>query len=108
MPDESREVVGDITRATNSQSPVDLRDLRSNDELQRTLALGMEQLGYDYKRHRDDGGVGAGTVTSSMVAEAVLAVWRERPHQAKFGAASISGTGHPALQIAEPGRGWRE
>ena len=84
LPDESREVVGDITRATNSQSPVDLRDLRSNDELQRTLALGMEQLGYDYKRHRDDGGVGAGTVTSSMVAEAVLAVWRERPHQAKF------------------------
>ena len=84
LPDESREVVGDITRATNSQSPVDLRDLRSNDELQRTLALGMEELGYVYKRHRDDGGVGADTVTSGMVAEAVLAVWRERPHQAKF------------------------
>ena len=44
----------------------------------------MEQLGYTYKRHRDDGGVGADTVTSGMVAEAVLAVWRERPHQAKF------------------------
>ena len=84
LPDESREVVGDITRATNSQSPVDLRDLRSNDDLQRTLALGMEQLGYVYKRHRDDGGVGADTVTSGMVAESVLAVWRERPHLAKF------------------------
>ena len=84
LPDEAREVVGDITRATNSQSPVDLRDLRSIDELQRTLALGMEQLGYVYKRHRDDGGIGAETVTSSAVAEAVLAVWRERPHQAKF------------------------
>ena len=84
LPDESREVVGDITRATNSQSPVDLRDLRSNDELQRALALGIEQLGYVYKRHRDDSGVAADTVTSGMVAEAVLAVWRERPHQAKF------------------------
>ena len=84
LPDELREVVGDITRATNSQSPVDLRDLSSNDELQRALALGMEELGYVYKRHRDDGGVGADTVTSGMVAEAVLAVWRERPHQAKF------------------------
>ena len=84
LPDESSEVVGDITRATNSQSPVDLRGLRSNDELQRALALGMEQLGYTYKRHRDDAGVAADTVTSGMVAEAVLAVWRERPHQAKF------------------------
>ena len=84
LPDESREVVEDITRATNSQSPVDLRDLRSNDELQRALALGMEELGYTYKRHRDEAGVAADTVTSGAVAEAVLAVWRERPHQAKF------------------------
>ena len=84
LPDDAREVIGDITRETNSQSPVDLRDLRSNDELQRALALGMEQLGYTYKRHRDDAGVAADTVTSGMVAEAVLAVWRERPHQAKF------------------------
>ena len=84
LPDESGEVVHDITRATNSQSPVDLRDLRSNDELQRALALGMEQLGYTYKRHRDEAGVAADTVTSGAVAEAVLAVWRERPHQAKF------------------------
>ena len=84
LPDESGEVVHDITRATNSQSPVDLRDLRSNDELERALALGMEQLGYTYKRHRDDAGVAADTVTSGLVAETVLAVWRERPHQAKF------------------------
>ena len=84
LPDESREVVHDITRATNSQSPGDLRDPRSNDDLQRALALGMEQLGFTYKRHQGEKGVGAETVTSGMVAEAVLAVWRERPHQAKF------------------------
>ena len=84
LPDESKEVVHDITRATNSQSPVDLRDLRSNDELQHALALGMEELGYTYKRHRGETGVAADTVTSGIVAESVLAVWRERPHQAKF------------------------
>ena len=84
LPDESPEVVRDITRATNSQSPVDLRDLRSNDAIQKTLALGMEQLGFTYKRRREEGGNGAHVVTSSAVAEAVLAVWRERPHQAKF------------------------
>ena len=84
LPDGSAEVVQDITKATNSQSPVDLRDLRSNDEWQKTLALGMEQLGFAYKRQRDEGGVGSDTVTSAAVAEAVLAVWREKPHQAKF------------------------
>ena len=63
---------------------MDLRDLRSNDEWQRTLGLGMAQLGYAYRRHREEGGTGAGEVTSAGVAEAVLAVWRERPHQAKF------------------------
>ena len=84
LPDESKEVVRDITKATNSQSPVDLRDLRSNDDIQQTLALGMEQLGYNYKRHRDEGGVGPDTLTSGMVAESVLAVWRQRPHQAKY------------------------
>ena len=84
LPENSVDVVRDITRATNSQSPVDLRDLHSNDESQQALALGMEQLGYFYKRHREEGGAGPETVTSSTVAEAVLAVWREQPHQAKF------------------------
>ena len=56
LPDESREVVHDITRATNSQSPVDLRDLRSNDDLQQALALGMDSDSYlpgdgDLRRH---------------------------------------------------------
>ena len=84
LPDESPEIVRDITRATNSQSPVDLRDLRSNDDIQKTLALGMEPLGFTYKRRREEGGNGSHVVTSAAAAEAVLAVWRERPHQAKF------------------------
>jgi hypothetical protein len=78
------ELVQKITFATNSQNPVDLRDLRSNDERQQTLAIAVEQLGYSYKRHRDDATLSVSTITTSVAAEAVLAVWRHRPHQAKF------------------------
>ena len=84
LPEDSDDVVREITKATNSQTPVDLRDLRSNDEIQQTLAIGMEQLGYTYKRHRDEFRAVGKVLTSATVAEAVLAVWRERPHQAKF------------------------
>lgn len=86
LPEDSTtpDVVREITKATNSQTPVDLRDLRSNDEIQRTLALGMEGLGFAYKRHRDDSHASGNVLTSATVAEAVLAVWRDRPHQAKF------------------------
>ena len=67
-----------------SQNPVDLRDLRSNDEIQRQLEIGMGNLGYTYRRQREEGGSGSNVITSSIVAESVLAIWRRRPHQAKF------------------------
>ena len=84
LADTHKEFVQDITYATNSQNPVDLRDLRSNDEMQKQLELGMSGLGYTYKRQREEGGGESAVITSSTVAEAVLAIWRERPHQAKF------------------------
>lgn len=84
LAEENKDFVQDITYATNSQNPVDLRDLRSNDEIQKNLELGMKELGYTYKRQREEGGFSSGTITSSITAEATLAVWRERPHQAKF------------------------
>ena len=84
LADEKKDFVQEITYATNSQNPVDLRDLRSNDEIQRTLELGMKDLRYTYKRQREEGGGGSSVITSSIVAEATLAVWREKPHQAKF------------------------
>jgi len=74
----------DVTYATNSQNPVDLRDLRSNDPMQRQLEIGIADFGYTYKRQREEGGTGSTVVTSSIVAESVLAIWREKPHQAKF------------------------
>lgn len=77
-------LVHDITFATNSQNPVDLRDLRSNDPLQIQLETGIKDLGFSYKRHRDDVSVDAKSFTSATTAEAVMAVWRRCPHQSKF------------------------
>lgn len=79
------QLVKEITFATNSQNPVDLRDLRSNDPKQLELEAGIRDLGYSYKRYREDASASSGTViTSAVTAEAVMAVWRKSPHQSKF------------------------
>ena len=84
LAETEKDFVRDITYATNSQNPVDLRDLHSNDTLQKQLETGIESLGYTYKRQREEGVGGSNVVTSSIVAESVLAIWRKKPHQAKF------------------------
>lgn len=84
LADEDTDFVKEITYATNSQNPVDLRDLRSNDEIQHNLEIGIRDLGYTYKRQREEGGAGSSVLTSSIVAESTLAIWRKMPHQAKF------------------------
>ncbi len=77
--------VQNITYATNSQNPVDLRDLRSNDDAQRRLETDVQQLGYQYRRKRTDTvSTRSDDITSGTAAEAVLAVIRKRPQQAKF------------------------
>jgi hypothetical protein len=83
LDDDQRELVHEITYATNSQNPVDLRDLRANDEIQKRLELGLKDLGYVYTRKRG-GAQGEGPViTPAQAAEAVLAVWRREPHLAR-------------------------
>ena len=85
-------IVRDITYATNSQNPVDLRDLRANDEIQQKLEMGMPDLGYQYKRKRDEQvSSSSTTVTVGVAAEAVFAVWRRKPHQAKFRRSELFG-----------------
>lgn len=76
-------LIQDITYATNSQNPVDFRDLKSNDERQLLLEKSAEELGYFYKRKRDNL-LSANVIPSTVAAEAVFAVWRERPHLAKY------------------------
>lgn len=78
------QLVKEITFATNSQNPVDLRDLRSNDSLQLQLETGIKALGYSYKRYREDSSGGSHVITSATTAEAVMAIWRKCPHQSKF------------------------
>lgn len=84
LPEDDEELVKSITYATNSQNPVDLRDLRSNDSVQKMLSHSIEQLGYVYRRQRGDSVTSSKEITSTVAAEGVLAVWRHRPHQARF------------------------
>jgi AIPR protein len=78
-------MISDITIATNSQNPVDLRDLRANDTLQSALSLAIKGLGYHYKTKKDMMSAGNGeNIPSSVLAESVFTIWREKPHLAKF------------------------
>lgn len=80
--DES--IIEGITHATNSQNPVDFRDLKSNSEIQKLLEKGASELGYEYKRKRDDRTTNIDVIPSSVAAEAVFAVWRKNTHLAKY------------------------
>ncbi len=84
LPQDDNELVGAITFATNSQNPVDLRDLKANDPRQKHLGTSIVALGYKYRAKREDRSVSPDEFTSAVVAEAVLAIWRRRPHQARF------------------------
>ncbi len=84
LPNDNDDLVQKITYATNSQNPVDLKDLRANDERQQQLELDIQQLGFNYRRKRSDSGTRSTDITSGVAAEAVLSVWQEKPQQAKF------------------------
>lgn len=83
--DSDDSLITDVTIATNSQNPVDLRDLRANDSTQRNLETAISQLGYTYKRKKDNVSSSPDkTILSSVAAESVYSVWKNKPHLAKF------------------------
>jgi hypothetical protein len=84
LPKDNEDIVRQITYATNSQNPVDLRDLQSDHEIQKQLELSVNGLGYTYHRKRMDGVTTTSDVTSAVAAVAILAVWRKAPHQARI------------------------
>lgn len=84
------ELLTDITIATNSQNPVDLRDLRANEKLQRDLEIAVQEIGYVYKRKRDSVST-TDAIPSSVVAEAVYTIWHKKPHLAKFRRSELFG-----------------
>lgn len=84
LPENDQDLVDAITYATNSQNPVDLRDLKANDPRQKQLAESIRGLGFAYRTKREERATTSDELTSAVVAEAVLAIWRHRPHQARF------------------------
>ena len=80
---DEENIIQDITYATNSQNPVDFRDLKSNDEKQILLETSAKELGYICKRKRDGSSL-ANTIPSTVAAEAVLSVWQNMPHIARY------------------------
>ena len=84
LPKDNEDIALQITHATNSQNPVDLKDLRSNDEIQLRLEMDINQLGYVYRRKRSDTAIKSTDITTGTAAEAVLSIWRNAPHQARF------------------------
>jgi hypothetical protein len=84
VPKDSQSLVQMITYATNSQNPVDLKDLRSNDEKQKQLELSIRGLGYEYRRQRSALAQSPLDISVGVAAEAVLSIWRVKPQQAKF------------------------
>jgi AIPR protein len=85
LPSDNDDLVQKITYATNSQNPVDLKDLRANDFRQQRLEMDIKQLGFNYRRKRSDISTRSTTdITSGVAAEAILSVWQEKPQQAKF------------------------
>lgn len=84
LPSDNDDLVRKITYATNSQNPVDLKDLRANDDRQQRLAMDLEQLGFNYRRKRSDTSIKTTDITSGVAAQALLSIWRKKPHQAKF------------------------
>lgn len=91
LDDDQRELVHEITYATNSQNPVDLRDLRANDEVQKRLELGLRDLGYVYTRKRGGAQDEGPVITPAQAAEAVLTVWKQAPHLARSSPAQFFG-----------------
>ena len=86
-------LITDITIATNSQTPVDLRDLRANDSLQRELGLSIEELNYKYLTKKGTGSslTSSQTIPSSVAAEAVFTTWKKKPHIAKYKKSELFG-----------------
>ncbi len=82
--EDNESLINEITLATNSQNPVDLSDLRSNDIIQRTLETDIKILGYNYRRKKDIASTNEAIIPLSVAAQAIFAIWKEKPHVAKF------------------------
>ncbi|QCO03441.1 AIPR family protein [Azospirillum argentinense] len=91
LPEDDEPLVQLITRATNSQNPVVLNDLRSSEARQKNLEEMIRELGYNYRRQRSGEDRAPNDMTINSVGNAVLAVWRQRPHMVDSGSGILTG-----------------
>jgi len=98
----NEDLINEITLATNSQNPVDLSDLRSNDIIQRTLETDIKLLGYNYRRKKDIASTNESIIPLSVAAQAIYAIWKEKPHVAKFKRKELFGSLYNDVFKPEP------
>jgi len=88
-------LVGRITGTTNNQNPIRSRDLRANDKVQQDIeALMVERFDFYYERKNKQhrllkGDARKRVVPSPKAAQAVLAIARAKPSNARANQASI-------------------
>lgn len=88
---EQEKMINEITYATNSQTAINLRDLKANDDIQKSLIEDVSNLlkddkdnsVYTYKPKRDNV-VSRNNITIAVAAEAIFSIWNEKPHVVKF------------------------
>lgn len=86
-------IANSITIATNSQTVVDLRDLKSNDEIQKSLAQSVKLIGeeagipffiYQPKKDSTIPKSHNQAISIGVAAEAIFSTWHDKPQNAKF------------------------
>ncbi len=87
---EQEKMINEITYATNSQTAINLRDLKANDDIQKSLIEDVSKLvvtddksEYIYKPKRDNT-TSRNNITIAVAAEAIFSIWNEKPHVVKF------------------------
>lgn len=81
--DDKSYLLDKITLATNSQSVVNLKDLKSNNEIQKALEHSVKLLGFEYKPKREDSANNQ-SISIGVAAEAIFSTWYDEPHSIKF------------------------
>jgi len=73
-----------IAEYSNKQNPITLRDLRSNDLIQKMLQRDIDSMGFKYQRKRGQYNRGTrGVVDNERGAQRMLAFWHKKPSEAK-------------------------
>lgn len=93
-----------ITESTNSQNPVNSRDLRSNDNIQRLLERSLLDRGYYYQRKRNQyiDKLQDKVIDNLLFAQIYYSFYLGKPHEARNQRAKLFGDDSVYSQIFTP------